>query len=520
MSSPSTTIYICQTLGLSNDYKHTFWFDNVTEQTSFFRSKVLRTFTDYTYTRKNWSLKLGASITDAERWGYLFFKHYPTGRYYYYFINGVKYVSDETVELDLEMDVMQTYMFDYALQPCFVEREHSSTDNPGDNTIEEDLETGLLINALRHRINLGELSVLVMSTVTLGGGNYVNTVGGLFDNIYSGCSIYRYKIDDLLNLAGEIKNLDDAGKTDAIVAIWMYPEALIETGLAGLVLDSKSNGVEYSFIRQPTNIDGYIPNNKKLLTYPYCYLYATNNSGNSAIYRYERFSDPTNIRFKTEGSIFPDGGIKFTPLHYNGIGENYDESLTLTGFPTCAWNADTYKIWLAQNQHSMNVQGASSVGASLAGAGMLIGGLATGNPLLMGSGGASLVHGVTSVASQLAQRKDMETHPPQSRGQTSSTLNTALGLQTIHIYEKCITKERLVILDNFFTMYGYKTLQVKVPNRNVRESFTYTKTQGCLITGALCNEDARKIQSIYDNGVTFWKKNVSIGNYKASNAVK
>ena len=37
-------------------------------------------------------------------------------------------------------------------------------------------------------------------------------------------------------------------------------------------------------------LDGYAPRNNKLLSYPYNFLYVTNNQGNSAIYRWEFFN--------------------------------------------------------------------------------------------------------------------------------------------------------------------------------------------------------------------------------------
>ena len=98
-------------------------------------------------------------------------------------------------------------------------------------------------------------------------------------------------------------------------------------------------------------------------------------------------------------------------------------------------------------------------------------------------------------------------------------MNASLGI-FFTFYRKTISRERAEIIDNHCTLYGYKTLRVKTPNRNVRQSFTYTKTQGCLLSGSLCQADARKIQSIYDNGITFWQKNVAIGNYSATNTPK
>lgn len=517
MSSPQTRICICQNLGLSNAYQHTFWFDNVEEQAEFFESKVIKTFVNYTYVRKNWSLKLGATVAEAEKWGYLFFQNFPTGRYYYYFITDVKYISDDTVELELEMDVLQTYFFDYALQPSFVEREHSATDTIGDNTIEEGLELGQHIVAnMSFPDVFADMTIMIMSTVDLTSDGFPNVYGGLFDGVYSGCNVYR--ANNVFELGQVLRNLEE--KIDAIVSIWMYPEALVkpynpEATITQVMSSQLSAGSHTA--NRPTKFDGYTPKNNKLFTYPYCYLYASNNLGNSAIYRFERFGDPYDegleYAFEIRGSLYPDGGVKVIPKNYNGAGYNHDEAISFVGFPTCAWVSDTYKVWLAQNQSQHTTQGLVSVGAMVAGGAMM----ASGNVV---GGGAAFVGGLTSIMGMIAQREDMERQPPQSRGATSATLNASAGGLGVTFYAKTITAERAKVIDDFFTMYGYKTLRVKTPNRNVRESFTYTKTVGCLLTGSLCQEDARKIQSIYDNGVTFWQKSVAIGNYSASNAVK
>ena len=51
-------------------------------------------------------------------------------------------------------------------------------------------------------------------------------------------------------------------------------------------------GVDDTENYKPTKLDGYTPKNKKLLTYPYCYMLLTNNSGGSAVYKYELFNNP------------------------------------------------------------------------------------------------------------------------------------------------------------------------------------------------------------------------------------
>ena len=391
MPSPVTKIRICQNLGLSSDYRNTFWFNNVSEQRDFFESKVIKNFNNYAHVRKNWTLKIEAHISLAEKWGYLFFQHFNSGKYYYYFIKNSRYISEETTELELELDVMQTYMFDYALQPCFVEREHSASDNIGDNTVDEDLELGLMKNGDKNTPDVfnGNLSLMMMTTQKLPVPATATFPGKIIDGIYSACPIYRIKVDND-TMANSVFNYITAnGLTDSIVSLWLMPHGLVDVADDeadySMVNSSKFEGVNYYPPVLPSTIDGYTPKNKKLFTFPFCYLYGTNNAGSSAIYRYERFENGVAY-FNIEASVFPDGGIKVTPLNYNGSGVNYDEALNLSTLPTCPWVGDPYKIWLAQNQNQQATSQFISGTTALGGAGVALAGLFTGNLMLAGTG--------------------------------------------------------------------------------------------------------------------------------------
>ncbi len=68
---------------------------------------------------------------------------------FYAFINAVNYHSQTVVELVLSVDVMQTFMFDYELTDCFIERQHcdrwtkdGSVLKPIYNYIDEGLDIG------------------------------------------------------------------------------------------------------------------------------------------------------------------------------------------------------------------------------------------------------------------------------------------------------------------------------------------------------------------------------------------
>ena len=109
--------------------------------------------------------------------------------------------------------------------------------------------------------------------------------------------------------------------------------------------------------------------------------------------------------------------------------------------------------------------------------------------------------------------------PRQAHGGSGSQTLAAIGLLDFAFMHKHITPEFARIIDDYFTKHGYATHRVKIPNRNVRPYWTYTKTIGCEITGSIPCDDARKICDIYDRGITFWKNGTNIGNYNLDNSV-
>ena len=97
-------------------------------------------------------------------------------------------------------------------------------------------------------------------------------------------------------------------------------------------------------------------------------------------------------------------------------------------------------------------------------------------------------------------------------------MNCALGKTRYTIYKKSIRQEYAKIVDEYFTRYGYATKRNKIPNRNVRPHWTYTKTIGCTITGSMPADSARKICDIYNTGITFWNNPTELGNYSLNNS--
>ncbi len=136
---------------------HTILFDNVAAQKSYFDSKkiVSGTFTNISYQRHaSGVMRLEAQMTLLGTANYLRFCN-PTfeNREFYAFIVDITYINNSTVEISYVIDVLQTWMFEYTVNPCFVSREHAETDNVGDNRVNEGLDTGPFVQAGLEEIN-------------------------------------------------------------------------------------------------------------------------------------------------------------------------------------------------------------------------------------------------------------------------------------------------------------------------------------------------------------------------------
>lgn len=544
MSAPQSTIYVCAGVDLNNKYEHSRVFSGAASQRTYFAEKVVKTFSAYTYIRREWSIKVEASPDQARHWDYMYFNNGAfDAKTYYYFINKIEYVNDSTVELFVEMDVIQTYLFDVLFQPCFIERGHVRDDTLGVNLVDEGLDLGELVDTLVVDVDsLNELCLMVMSTLN---PNFTQAetdlpaFGKPYNGVFSGLGIYAVP-QRLWGTVGNIdlKAFDIYGKLDSIITLWCYPKALIKLqndengystwdGDGGNNLYGKEDNDEhFKYIagNQPlfvsfatmNNIEGYVPKNNKVLCYPYNFLYATNNSGGAATYHFEKFASDA-CKFKITGCVTPDATVRLVPEAYGGLDENYEQGLNLANFPTCAWASDPYLVWLAQNQSQLQMSMITS-GLTIAGGVITAGAsLATGNVLGAGAGAAAVVSGATQIGNLMAQKKDMDVQPPQARGSTSVNVNLTNGKQTFSFMYRSITRERAKMIDDYFTMYGYKRNEVSRPNLQARSSFTYIKTVGCHVTGAIGAEDKAKFENVFNNGVTFWADHVDIGDYDAPN---
>lgn len=521
---PNTTIKLLKNVPLDNTYEHTIFFNNSTEQQNYFSGLTKHNLTQQTYQRVQRNvIRVGRNADSCYDCNYLMFQNTNYGnKWFYAFIKSVEYVNNALCEITFEIDVIQTWLFNFEIKQCFVEREHSLTDNVGDNIVAESVEIGDVISlgSLFSQYTDMELCICVASAVT---DNGAPTSGSLYRGVYSGIEIFGYEAnaDGVTRCNAFLSAVTEANMSDAIISVFMMPKQFFSP-FGG------TSTLQYSVEKETRYMaGGYEPKNKKLFTYPYSFIRVCNEQGVAGAFPYELFAGDT-CNFEIYGSCAPTPECLLYPLSFKGVLKNYDEGILMNNFPQCAWASDSYKQWIAQNVGNI----ALSVGTSVAS--LSVGQMgndvralnvarAGGNPInayeTRNYQNTQLVADVGSgIAGTLVGVAQARLLPPQAHGSMSSTLNAGLDRFNYFISKVSIRPEYAKIIDDYFTVYGYATKRVKVPNRTSRPHWNYVKTLGCVITGSVPSDDMRSICNIHDKGITYWKNGNEIGNYVLDNS--
>lgn len=493
---PNSTVQYFSDLGLSRD--DTLYFDSVSSKNVYFNNLTkIATEESITYvSREKGVIRSSLPMPTAVNIGYMRYKNTSFENFWFYaFVTEVEYINNGLTEIHFEIDNMLTYMGVFTLGECFVERQHTTGDNIGDNICDERLEIGdYKYRAVTSSDTTSTLSIVVLSTVDKDGtaGN-----GGIDGNIYNGCQLLKFRTAADVNAF--LDKLTDEQKSSAIVSMNMIPESY-----AG----STINHHEVVINKPYADIDGYKPKNNKLFIYPYNYISVTNLQGNFADFRYEFFSG-TSAYFTIEGMLSANPELIMTPVNYKGVQKNYSEKMSLSGFPSCSYAIDSYKAYLAQERSNVAIDALSSMSAGDLRA------VSQAAQLLQNVPGSGVLSSVASITGEMYKYSQ---RPPQAGGNQGSDTLVNLGQKDFVFIQKNITRNYAEMIDNYFDLFGYAVRQHLVPNMNARPNWTYCKTIGCIVHGNMPSSAARDIESMFDAGVRFWKNHNNIGNYSLDNA--
>lgn len=560
MIVPNSDVYILKNVPLEPSFDHTIWFDSPEQQATAFTTYALAFyFNKVSYQRyPRPYITLDKTADDLFDCNYMMFRNTAYGtKWFYAFITQVEYISNTTSRIYYSIDPMQTYLFDVNVGQCFVEREHAMTDAIGDNLNPESFELGEYVYDNDYFPNIFAKSNYVICILATWKATYEDNkwvikdsstggVGGVDSGIYTGLTknLFEYDLDNpracVENANAVITEATKANKADGIVSITMYPKFFMNWSITGDLATGLVPDTVDSIPAFTGTFDGYKPKNNKLYTAPFCGVYVDNLQGNAANYAYEYFTDrkPT---FNIVGAVNGNLECASIPINYKGLPTNFQEALIMGGFPQCAWNVDTFKAWIAQNKYAIAagvattaISTAARVGAAIAtgglseiaaapaaaGANVVSFPNAYQPPTGGGSGGGitgAAINGSSNILNDtinlVAQVKTASTQPNHARGQQSSSVFCAMGYQGFHYMTYRIQGQFARIIDDFFSMFGYKTNRLKVPNRNGRKSWNYVKTCGCTLTGSAPADVTAALVQIYDKGITFWRcTDLSAGN--------
>lgn len=571
---PNTNIKLLKGVPLDISYDHTLYFESTSAQSSYFSSKTKYNLSNYTYQRvNNETMKVGLCADNIYDCNYLMFQNTSFGsKWFYAFITKVNYINNDVAEIEYELDDMQTWYFDYEYEDCFIERQHTETDELFEHIAPEPVETGEYVYLRRNKIDEAEMCVYVM----------VNKVDYDFDgdghlyfkNDDSAFLVQAYWIDDTLcaskiyafrntdtglaslrrlidNLMNSRNHLDPDRLINAymgLVSNDLNFNAMdfceVQTGARGqhhvITGDWSTNSLKFpSYLPtlgkpNASGYGGYTPKNKKLYTYPYFFPMVYNGTGQALELRYEFGRDNTShydggrIDILILSNILPPIQSIAMPTNYKCLSEWHDgepseypmaclnEQISISNYPTCSFSGDAYKVWTNRNLLPSIINATGNVFSSVSGYKDMT------SRGAIASGASSLV---SNISSYLANGYQASLVGSITKGNANCC--TPLTPNKMLTYFSCVcsvTVEYAKRIDDFFTMFGYSLGICAKPNQKARSRFTYIKTRGCHIDSkstsgyGMPSEAIKHICEIHDRGITFWADHNSIGDYTTDNS--
>ena len=532
--TPNTDVILLK-VPLEIDENNQLTFANATAQYNYFYGLTgKRAFDKFTYQRKDGTIRVPALIDELYEYNYVMYRNTNhDNKWFYAFITDLSYVSDQVTAITIKTDVWQTWQFDLTFKTTFVEREHVNDDTIGSHTVDEGLDTGeYVLNSSTtlkpdavvkddQNVTISWAFPIVFQVTELVGtaAGTSQWYSGSYNRVFSG--LYYFACCSYTDARSIINQYDNAGKGDAIVAIFLAPKeffngAIKISGNGATIYipadsSSISNLLAATTISRPATLNGYTPKNNKLFTYPFSYIYATNNVGNDNVYRYEDFANATP-KFYIGGALGQGCTTKLCPVSYKSYttdAEVFEYGMAGAKYPVCAWKSDYYTNWVTQNAaNQANAIVKAGVGAA---AGAAFGGVGA-----FAGGAISLLSAVTN---NMVKRYEASIIPDQAKGNTS-TSDILMGWERYFTVDcMSIRYEMAKIVDDFLSMFGYKVNAVKVPNVTGRTNWNYVKTVGCYILADIPQTDLAEIKSMFDKGITFWHNPSTFMDYSQSNAI-
>lgn len=390
--TPDGQVYVMRGISLDSDYNHTVLQTSRDEQTRMLTGPQVRkySFTEQSYQRVGRNKIRVAMLADnLYDCNYMAFRNSGFGdKWFYAFIDKVDYINNNTSELTYSIDEIQTWYFDYQMEECFVEREHTETDNVGEHLVPEGLDQLNVIPQqkwIKTWTPYDTVSVWyyvlfyyvpkdnLVTTYFADGdpdihiniapienpitGDIAKT-GHFVNGVYMPCYMVECPVD-FSNQSQANKNMSKIiyylqKYNCTIVRIDEMPLRLY-TGTYGVGKGNYSTLETYNRSREFKSVNSdrtYTAKNNKLYTYPYRYFLIDNNCGQTQELRWEWFRSRAIAQIRFYGIAGPNMEVSAVPSSYRNLDLDYQNALNYTDFIQAAWNEDSFTQWWAQNKNA------------------------------------------------------------------------------------------------------------------------------------------------------------------------
>lgn len=614
---PNSTVKVLQNIPIDIEFNNTLWFNSKEEQTAYFNTCVKHivkpgdnhycTYNRVSYQRieRNY-IRVEENAGDLYDCNYLMFKNTSfENKWFYAFITKVEYIANKVAEIEYVIDPLQTWFWDCDFAESFVVRQHAVWDDFGANRLPENIAPCDYNFVNLDSTGWFDVQAIVIETSSVfekkEGGNELleqaapNMIGSIAQGINftyfkfrmndstvsDGTNIPVYTRKGALEKAYEYidktVSFNGSNAQDRLIGMFQCPAAFFENYVNPTIepvdpdhdrpwvdVQTCEPFSKNTSITRPSTLGNYgEPHNRKLLQYPYNFLYITDCRQNDMLYKYEDFIKPNgeleqyqSLTLNIKGVISADPSMMIVPRNYNGAEWDITSKFVIKGFPQCSINADMWKAYVASNggiiptvakglilplanesghaindftklaQSDTDIEKAFQASTYTPKKHQVIKGvneqamINRRNAQLAGNRIGRMYSGVTAaatIASAIGSFNANMGQAPAVTGNANGDVIYSAGYYDFRFGQKCIKPQLAKIIDDYFDMFGYLTNEVTRPNLSSRPHWNYVQVIDANLIGDIPQDDLEDLKGIFNKGITFWKHAEEVGKYEYDN---
>lgn len=541
MFTPSTNLRLLN-VPFSSDGLDTIYFGSLAEQQEYFNSKVkINCGNEFNYVKKDNYIVVDGNPEQLYMINYIMYMNENySNKWFYAFVTGMEWASVNSTRLYFVTDPIQTWLFELQLYESFIVRQHSETDNVGDNIVTEPIGTNSGAYLVSNVYDVSPNQITIWATCdetgsSFGGGSVSR---GMFQGAFPAAELAYPEGYDAANSI--LETYVENGVADGIVKIVnSYSPVTIET--------KKIN-------KYPATCDGYKPRNNKLLSGAFCKCFLS-CMGQEQVFNPENCKGDQIVL--TLNGDDTSGTLLMNVENYGmGVtdGTNYGASIINIeiSYPEGTWAYNKYRndYNLHSYSNALMVQqketqrGYSYIRNGASAFQNLWSGLTSGLRDVRGGGVGNagqlaaydsltssaiglgdsvyamseVVGGYDTVTQELAAISESYDAPPTGNASISTPYFVCAKAYLVCGYVTPLNSLARTY-DDFLTVYGYAQNKFAVPNLHARRSFTYIKVSELHAGGEVPDADMKAIKSLFTRGIYFWDSNATVGDFSQDNSV-